>query len=57
MVWKRGGHGGRVLAVGKMLVRMVGKGGKSNSVTPFYMYSCSEVVSELITGGIGSVQR
>ena len=28
MVWSRGGEGGRVLAVGKMLVRRDGKGAK-----------------------------
>ena len=27
VVWKRGGEGGRVMAVGKMLVRRDGKGG------------------------------
>ena len=40
MVWSRGGEGGRVLAVGKMLVRRDGKGEKYKIICPVdFLYS------------------
>ena len=56
VVWRRGGEGGRTLAVGKLLVRRDVKGTKSQHtwlLNSDFLFSASVV--RHITRGVGSV--